>query len=386
VNIAPSHIWTVELATGRPVRVTEHLSLNVSPQWLPDGRGLLFVSNRNGPRDVYLVWLDGSGARRSDPVRVTTGLNPHSISIADDGSKLVYSQLVFRTNIWELPIPETGSVSLSVAKQVTVGNQTIENHGLSSDGRWLAYDSNRDGNQEIYVMPLAGGEPRQLTTDPGDDFHPDFSPDGRELVFYSMRHGTRDLFLVSADGGNEIRLTDSPNQEYHPTFSPDGLSIAYQEIDAAGRGYIMLMTRDAIGGEWSAPRQLAEVGDGLSEGVRWSPDGRRMISSRRQHSIVATTLDGQERVVMDGPTLGFTGVSWPEWSSDGNDVYFMGANREGTEGLWAIAVTGGSPRLMVRFDDPTRDGMAWGISVTPHKVYLSLPQHESDIWVMDLEY
>ncbi|MEE8361652.1 MAG: protein kinase, partial [Gemmatimonadales bacterium] len=135
VNIAPSHIWTVELATGRPVRVTEHLSLNVSPQWLPDGRGLLFVSNRNGPRDVYLVWLDGSGARRSDPVRVTTGLNPHSISIAEDGSKLVYSQLTFRTNIWELPIPETGSVSLSAAKQVTVGNQTIENHGLSSDGR-----------------------------------------------------------------------------------------------------------------------------------------------------------------------------------------------------------------------------------------------------------
>ncbi|MEE8362206.1 MAG: protein kinase, partial [Gemmatimonadales bacterium] len=296
VNIAPSHIWTVELATGRAVRVTENLSLNVSPQWLPDGRGLLFVSNRNGPRDVYLVWLDGSGARRSDPVRVTTGLNPHSISIADDGSKLVYSQLVFRTNIWELPIPETRSVSLSVAKQVTVGNQTIENHGLSSDGQWLAYDSNRDGNQEIYVMSLAGGEPRQLTTDPGDDFHPDFSPDGSELAFYSIRHGTRDLFLIAADGGNEIRLTDSPNQEYHPTFSPDGLSIAYQEIEAAGRGYIMLLTRDAIGGEWSAPRQLVEVGDGFSDGVRWSPDGRRIVSSRRQRSIVATTLGGQERV------------------------------------------------------------------------------------------
>jgi hypothetical protein len=101
---------------------------------------------------------------------------------------------------------------------------------------------------------------------------------------------------------------------------------------------------------------------------------------------MAMTLDGQEQVVMAGPMLEFTGVSWPEWSSDGHDVYFFGADREGTEGLWAIAVTGGSPRLMVRFDDPTRVGSAWGISVAPDKVYLSLPQHESDIWVMELEY
>ena len=233
-------------------------------------------------------------------------------------------------------------------------------------------------------MSLPGGEPRQLTTDPGDDFHPDFSPDGSELTFYSIRHGTRDVFLISADGGNEIRLTDSPNQEYHPAFSPDGLSIAYQE-NAAGRGYIMVMTRDAIGGEWSAPRQLADVGDGFSEGFRWSPGGRRIVYPRRRHSIVVTTLDGQERVVMDSSAVGFTGVGWPEWSSDGHDVYFLGADREGTAGLWALAVTGGSPRLMVRFDDPARVGSR-GISVTPDKLYLSLLELESDIWVMDLVY
>jgi tricorn protease len=89
--------------------------------------------------------------------------------VSADGSKVAYSHFTIRQNIWEIAIPETGSVSLSDARPVTEGNQIVENHGLSRDGRWLAFDSNLDGNQDIYVMPVEGGEPRQVTSDPGDD-------------------------------------------------------------------------------------------------------------------------------------------------------------------------------------------------------------------------
>ncbi|MEE8115652.1 MAG: protein kinase, partial [Gemmatimonadales bacterium] len=203
-NVAPSSIWIVGVDRGEPVQVTDHPSLNVSPAWLPDGRHLLFVSNRDGARDLYAVRVDGSGRPRGGPVRVTTGLDPHSVSVSADGSTLAYSKFTFRRNVWAIEIPKSGSVSISQAKPVTVGNQIAEEHGVSADGRWLVFDSNLEGNQDIYVVPLEGGEPRRVTTHPGDHFHPDFSPDGSEIVFHSPRHGTRDVFLIGADGGNEV--------------------------------------------------------------------------------------------------------------------------------------------------------------------------------------
>ena len=92
-----------------------------------------------------------------------------------------------------------------------------------------------------------------------------------------------------------------------------------------------------------------------------------------------------EQSIVDGDAIGFTGINWPEWASDGR-VYFVAADREGTHGLWAIPAPGGSPRLVVHFDDPTRPGGWWGITVGNGTIYLSLPEFESDIYAMDLEY
>jgi serine/threonine-protein kinase len=97
-NSAPSSIWVVGLDGGEPVRVTDDAHLSVSPAWMPDGRHLLFISDRDGPRDVYAVELHASGRARGQPVRVTTGLDPHSISVSTDGSKVAYSRFTHRQN------------------------------------------------------------------------------------------------------------------------------------------------------------------------------------------------------------------------------------------------------------------------------------------------
>jgi Tol biopolymer transport system component/serine/threonine protein kinase len=373
-NIAPSSLWVLDMATGRRSYVTQYPSLNVSPQWLPDGRGLLFISDREGSRDVYAVWLTGSGEPGAAPTRVTTGLDPHSITISHDGSTVVYSELSSRSNVWQIPLSGTGPASLSEARPVTVGNQTAENHGLSPDGRLLAYDSNQDGNQEIYVVPVEGGEPRQLTTDPGHDFHPEFSPDGNEIVFYSMRYGTRDLFLIPAGGGTATRLTDDPGQEQHPSFSPDGLSIAYM----AGP-QVAIISRDHVGGEWSLPRVMGEGGY-----PSWSSDGEWMAIERGR-SIIALGPGGQERVIVDGAAAGFTGASWPALSLDGETVYFRAAHADGRYGIWAAPTAGGLPSLVVDFDDPSLL-VTFGLSVGHGTLFLTLVEVESDIYAMDLEY
>jgi Tol biopolymer transport system component len=378
-NVAPSSIWIAGVGDGEPVQVTDHPSLNVSPAWMPGGRHLLFVSNRDGPRDIYVLRLDVSGRPRGQPVRVTTGLDPHSISVSADGSTVAYSQFALRRNIWQLAVPERGSVSISDATPVTRGNQIAEGHGVSRDGRRLAFDSNLEGNQDIYLMPVDGGEPTQLTTDPGEDFNPDLSPDGSEIVFYSSRHGTRDLFLVSADGGSEIRLTDDVGEDYHPSFSPDGLGIAFVRL-ADNETAVYVMSRDTVGGEWSDPRRLAAATNTMAS---WSPEGDRLVYPVGI-GLAVISLEGDEQILLDGAAAGLAAVDFPGWSRDGRIIYFRAADSTGALGLYAIPAAGGTPHVVVRFDDPTKS--VWMIySLGDDRVYFSLAEYESDIYVMDLE-
>jgi Tol biopolymer transport system component len=95
-NVAPSAIWVATIG-GAPVRVTDSTSLNMSPAWLPDG-SLLFVSNRDGARDIYAVRLDQSGAPRERPVRLTTGLEAYSVSVSADGRTAAYDRFVLRSH------------------------------------------------------------------------------------------------------------------------------------------------------------------------------------------------------------------------------------------------------------------------------------------------
>jgi serine/threonine-protein kinase len=379
-NVGPSSIWLVGVDGGKPVQVTDDQNLNVSPAWMPDGRHLLFISNRDGPRDIYAVRVGASRRTRGQPVRVTTGLDAHSISVSPDRSTVAYSQFTYRQNIWQIAIPEAGSVSISEAKPVTVENQVVELHGLSRDGRWMAFDSNREGNQDVYVMPAEGGEPRRVTSDPGDDFHPDFSPDGSEIVFYSSRHGNRDVFLISADGRDELRLTDGPGEDRDPSFSPDGLRIAFTTDGVAETG-VYVMSRDSLGGEWTAPELLTRnARDAFVP--RWSPDGGQIVYEVGNEIWIVSPPD-RERLLFDGAAAGLDGTGLPDWSADGQLIYFTSMDSTGTAGIYVIPVAGGIPREVVRSDDPTQVRVLFTLG--DDKVYFSAGEKESDIWVMDLE-
>jgi serine/threonine-protein kinase len=379
-NVAPSSIWVVGMGDGNPRQVTDNTELNVSPAWMPDGRHLLFVSNRDGPRDIYAVRLDAVGRTRGAPERVTTGLNPHSISLSADGSTLAYSRFDYRQNIWQIAIPETGNVSVSEARQVTAGSQIVEGHRLSRDGRWLAFDSNVEGSLDIYIRPAEGEERTRLTRDPGDDFNPDFSPDGREIVFYSTRYGSRDLFVISVDGTGEVRLSDDPGDETFPSFSPDGLRIAFNRGMSAAQGGVYLISRDALGGVWSAP-ELLSANAGSS---RWSPDGNHIVCQKGD-GIWIVSLQGEERLLVDGEAMEL-GTSWPDWSADGRLIYFRASDPTGVLALYAIPAAGGTPREAVRFDDPTYKVSPYPFTLGDGNAYFTVRETESDIWVMELEW
>ena len=383
-NVYPSAIWVASADGKTAAPLTGDLSLNASPVWTPDGRHLLFVSDREGPRDVYLVELAGEPALpRGPPLRLTTGLNPHSISLSADGAHLVYSQFTLRRNVWRVSLPEDGTSSIATASPVTSGNQVVENHGLSRDGAWLAFDSDVRGNLDIYLVRTRGGEPRALTRDPADDFHPDFSPDGEEIVFYSSRRGSSDLYLVSVDGTQERPITSGPSSDFHPSFSPDGLSIAFSRIDSTG-SHIWWMRRNAPGAAWGPPRRLTTA-EGLYS--RWSPDGRSLVyvRGRNRDQIAIVTPGGEDRTILDLGASGLGSTPWPDWSADGRSILFAASDSTGARALYALSATGGPPRRILAMDDPLRHD--YGVfTVGRGEVYLSLAEIQSDIYVADMAW
>jgi Tol biopolymer transport system component len=382
-NIAPSSIWIVSTTKGEPIQITRNNYLNVSPIWTPDGRNLLFVSNQGGSRDIYQQPLNGSYEPSGPPTRLTTGLDAHTISISADGSKLAYSEFTYSSNIWSIKIPNEGSISVSEANPVTEGNQAIEGIGISPNGKWIAFDSNRSGNQDIYKMPVSGGELEQLTTHPSDDFLPSWSPDGKEIVFYSFREGNRDIHLMTADGGSIQQLTNDPAQERYPDWSPDGKQIVFNS-DKTGSQEIYVLSRQKEGIDWGVPKQLTFDGGAYP---RWSPDGSLIAySSYPVGSLRVISPEGGDPrilVISHDPSTIPTPI-FPEWSEDGLTVYYKAYNAEGESSFWSIPSEGGKPKLLVRFDDALRKSIRIEFTTDGSQLFFTITDNKSDLWVMDI--
>ena len=352
----------------------------MSPIWLPGGQ-LLYVSNEGGTRDIYQVDVASAGRRAETAVRLTTGLDVMTMSLSADASTLAYAVFRYDANIWSIRIPSRVAISVAEAQPVTAGSQTIEGIGVSPDGRWLVFDSNRSGNQDIYRMELPDGEPEQLTTDPADDFLPSWSPDGQEIAFYSFRHGSRDLYVMTAEGGSQQRVTDDPAQERYPDWSPDGNQLVFYS-DKTGRQEIYVTAREDRSSAWGEPRQVTFDGGTVA---RWSPDGRWIAYTYRQELRVVAPDGGDPRILAGRGTMTADPVAgFPGWSSDGQTVYYKAVDSEGTASFWAVPVAGGTPRFLVRFDDPSKQSNRVEFTTDGERFYFTIGRQESDIWLMEL--
>jgi Tol biopolymer transport system component len=153
-------------------------------------------------------------------------------------------------------------------------------HGWSPDGSTLAFCGERNGNFDIYTIPVEGGEEKRLTTAPGKDDGPDYTPDGKFIYFNSDRTGTMQLWRMRPDGSQQEQVTHDEFNNWFPHPSPDGkwlVFLSYDKgvVDHPANQTVRLRLMPLAGGPI---QELAKFfgGQGTLNVPSWSPDSQKL--------------------------------------------------------------------------------------------------------------
>ena len=263
---------------------------------------------------------------------------------------------------------------MHAAKQITTGNETIEDVDVSSDGRWLVFDSDRGGNADLYVMPSAGGEARQITTDPAGDWSPDWSPDGRLILFHSMRGGNRDIYTVEADGTGLHKWNSDSGEDIDPDWAPDGKTILWEVFGNATPGFKTLRLVDGA--------QPTFIPIPVGDFAHWSPDGSTFLYHALD-GIRVRRLDNGVETLVASDAADSSEAYYGVWSLDGKRIYYLTRSTQGWT-VRVVAAGGGPSSVVVNFDDPTRQQTKYGFCTDGKLFYFTVGSPESDIWVAEL--
>jgi Tol biopolymer transport system component len=279
-----------------------------------------------------------------------------------------------------LPLRRGQVITEEKAVQLTTGNQVIERLTLSSDRRWLVFDSDRRGNADVYRLRLdqPGAEPEQLTTDSANDFAPVASPDGREILFHSLRLGNRDLWLMSWDGTNQRPLTRTPGNEYTGTWSPDGRALSFY-ADSAGTLWLGTASRSEPD-DWGNFRLLLPRMTGIPA---WSPDGTRIATIRDNEVVIVPSAGGEPRVLFRPPPA-TPPTRIVIWAPDGRSVYYRVREPDGRLALLALSLDGKPPVTLVRQHDASKTGARSDWTTDGRRFFYTIQRHEGDIWTVEI--
>lgn len=372
-----SAIWTVGPDGGDRVQVTDGQFFTHSPAWSTDGDRMFFISNREGGSDVWWLPVDSKGAAIGAPRQLTADAGVGGFAVSEDETRLVYSRVSQRSNIWSAP-RVTAPFTLDDTSPVTSENHLIGGFDATDDGDWVVFDSNRAGNVDIWVMRRDGSELRPLTSSPSHEWNPRLSPDETRVAFHALRSGNRDIVTTALTGGPERQLTQHPAEDGWPYWSPHGDEIVFMSNREVERFELWAIAAD--GGD---PRRLTMGG---GQFPLWSPDGERIaFASQRTGStelFLVSPDAGSERQLTE---LGWQAVVPGFWTEDGATIYAFGIGGHNSKGsaLWAIDASDGSGRAILRASDGSRE-LTWGLAGDDDSIYFALVERSGDLRIAEI--
>jgi dipeptidyl aminopeptidase/acylaminoacyl peptidase len=331
-NSGDSHIYVVSTSGGKVRKITGGDGSERYPRWSPDGKSLAFVSTRHEGRSQLYVLPFRRGGEAKRITNVLTGAS--SPVWSPDGKKLVYVSRVYpkcRTqecnrkeflarknsqvkaeiydsllyrhwNHWRhgrvkhlLEVPASGGES----RDITPGPHDVppialgssQDFAFSPDGEKLCFVKNTDKlvaastNNDLFVMPAAGGNPKKITPNRANDTMPVYSPNGRYLAYRAMKRpgyesDRRRIVILDLETNRRRVITEKFDRSVSEmVWSRDSSKIYFT---AADRGYVPIFSVPASGG--TVETVLDEV---MVRSLSLTPDGRSLVFTSQSNDAPA---------------------------------------------------------------------------------------------------
>jgi dipeptidyl aminopeptidase/acylaminoacyl peptidase len=328
-NKSVHSIWSVPLENGTPRKIAD---VAERPRWSPDGKRIFYVSTSNGASQIWSSNPDGTGATQvthlsteadglvvspdGKYILVTSNVFPDCR--ADDAcnqrrldaehqSKVkarVITGLLYRH--WTTWQGNTRSHLLSVSLvdgkvvDLSPGQRQVppfslggpDDYAISPDGKEVTFAVNTDDvpaagtNNDLFVVPIGGGEARKITANPGADNSPQYSPDGKYLAYRSQARAGYEsdkwrILVLERSNGNLTMPTDAIDRSVNTfTWSPDSKLLFFAAED---RGYQAIQFIPVEGGS----ARVAIRGNNTLDDMQFTPDGRTIVFTRQSGSSPA---------------------------------------------------------------------------------------------------
>ncbi len=303
-------VYTVSPDGSDDSALTNGTSADRFAAWSPDGTKLAFQSNRYGNFDVFVMNADGTGLLRL----TSSPWNEIQPAWSPDGTRIVYAAIDPNTltyDIWMMNAADGGG-----KVNVTQDPATDTSPAWSPDGREILFQTDRDGDFEIYSIRV--GDPPSsavnLSRSMAQDTDPCWAPAGDRIAFVSDRdEGLTRVWTMLPDGTFQEPLPGTEVGDRDPAWSPDGLTIAFSRLDAFGDEGIWTAGLDGSG------PALVAAGGSTSRGPDWQP---LAVQNENQAPLANAGPDGEAPCTSaDGAMVHLDGSqsSDPDSTSGTND-------------------------------------------------------------------
>jgi dipeptidyl aminopeptidase/acylaminoacyl peptidase len=352
-NRNASDLWMVSTSGEAPMQLTQS-GHDSSPEWSPDGKALAFLSSREGTSQVYVLSMDGGEAHAV--THLSTGAD--LVKWSPDGKTILFTSSVY---------PDCKDDSCNKTRDAEKEKNKVKAHVYEQllYRHWTHWFEGK--RSHIFVMPADGsGEPRDLNAGANYEVPPDerggptdinFSPDSKEICFTVVTDKVEaistnaDLFLAPVAGGEPKRITTNPGFDGNPVYSPDGQFIAYHAQLTGGyeadRWRVMLYERQSGKSE-----NISESFDRSANELAWSADSKTIFFTaenetlRPIYAMAARPSSQPKKIVAEGFNTGLT------LSGDGKVLAFERTSLAMPAEVFTANSDGSVVRQLTHHNDP----------------------------------
>jgi Tol biopolymer transport system component len=373
-------IWLIEAATGKAQPISEYGTWLKNPVWSPSGDFIYFLSNPNGPFDIWQTPVNlHEGRLQGKPVQLTAGLNVNSMDISPQGDRIVFTREETKASIVQIPLARGMSQPLQQAKLIMENLGPTENLEISPDGKNLVIETLFGGIRSLLLKALVDGNEKVLYREQ-PPYAPSWSADGKWIAFDAGGGNNADIFRVPATGGPAEKIIASPDADWMPAYSPDGKRLCFLSNRS---GQFDLWVHHLISGE---DKQLTHTPAPESRGA-WSHDGQKLAYFQDNVPEASCTIriynfaEQQEKELLRYPSTKSHVVCKLVWKHDDSALYFF-KSASGSP-LIEVSVIDGRTNTVI---ENKRNGIEIGnnaFAILHEMGYFIVAEEAIDLWMAE---